>query len=216
MKICFLAIFNSMNELGYDVLKDQGLCIIANIRKQWANLCKSYLLEVKWNLGRYTPSLNEYLDIAFITIADPLLLIHAYFCITNSINIEDLQHLEQYPGIIRCSAMIVRLANDLGTSPDEMLKGDSAKSIQCYMRQSGCSEEKAREYINDLIAETWKKLNTELGKMERPLPKEFKMIATNLPRITQFIYQHGDGFGVRPDEMKNCIVDLFFEPIPMP
>ncbi|XP_031128580.1 (-)-alpha-terpineol synthase-like isoform X2 [Ipomoea triloba] len=216
MKICFLAIFNSMNELGYDVLKDQGLSIITNIRKQCANLCKLYLLEVKWNLGRYTPSLNEYLDTAFITSTGPLLLMHAYFCITNPINIEDLQHLEQYPGIIRSSAMILRLANDLGTSPDEMLRGDIPKSIQCYMRESGCSEEKAREYINDLIAETWKKLNTELVKMDRPLPKEFRRIVTNLPRISQFIYQHGDGFGDRPDGMKDRIVDLFFEPIPMP
>nr|GMC81493.1 (-)-alpha-terpineol synthase-like [Ipomoea batatas]GMC81495.1 (-)-alpha-terpineol synthase-like [Ipomoea batatas] len=216
MKICFLAIFNSMNELGYDVLKDQGLCIITNIRKQWANLCKFYLLEVKWNLGRYTPSLNEYLEIAFITIAGPLMLMHAYFCITNPINIEDLQHLEQYPGIIRSSAMILRLANDLGTSPDEMLRGDIPKATQCYMRESGCSEEKAREYMNGLIAETWKKLNTELVRMDHPLPKEFRRTVTNLPRISQFIYQHGDGFGVRPDEMKNRIVDLFFEPIPMP
>nr|GMC83766.1 (-)-alpha-terpineol synthase-like [Ipomoea batatas] len=216
MKICFLAIFNSMNELGYDVLKDQGLSIISNIRKQWANLCKFYLLEVKWNLGGYAPSLDEYLDTAFITNTGPLLLMHAYFCITNPINIEDLQHLEQYPEIIRSSAMILRLANDLGTSPDEMLKGDNPKSIQCYIRESGCSEAKAGEYINDLIAETWKKLNTELVRMERPLPKEFKRTAMNLPRIAQFIYQHGDGFGVRPDEMKNRIVDLFFEPIPMP
>ncbi|XP_031129083.1 (-)-alpha-terpineol synthase-like [Ipomoea triloba] len=216
MKICFLAIFNSMNELGYDVLKDQGLSIITNIRKQWANLCKFYLLEVKWNLGRYTPSLNEYLDIAFITNAGPLLLMHAYFCITNPISIEDLKHLEQYPGIIRSSSMILRLANDLGTSPDEMLRGDIPKSIQYYMRESGCSEEKAEEYINGSIAETWKKLNTELVRMDRPLLKEFRRTATNLPRIAQFIYQHGDGFGVRPDEMKNRIVDLFFEPIPMP
>ncbi|XP_019171494.1 PREDICTED: (-)-alpha-terpineol synthase-like [Ipomoea nil] len=217
MKICFLAIFNSMNELGYDVLKDQGLSIITNIRKQWANLCKFYLLEVKWNLGGYAPSLDEYLDTAFITNTGPLLLMHAYFCITNPINIEDLRHLEQYPGIIRSSAMILRLANDLGTSPDEMLKGDIPKSIQCYMRESGCSEEKAGEYINGLIAETWKKLNGELvTRMERPLPKEFRRTATNLPRIAQFIYQHGDGFGVRPDEIKNRIVALFFEPIPMP
>nr|GMC87959.1 (-)-alpha-terpineol synthase-like [Ipomoea batatas] len=216
MKICFLAIFNSMNELGYDVLKDQGLSIITNIRKQWANLCKFYLLEVKWNLGGYAPSLDEYLDTAFVTNTGPLLLMHAYFCITNPINIEDLQHLEQYPGIIRSSAMILRLANDLGTSPDEMLKGDIPKAIQCYMRESGCSEEKAGEYINGLIAETWKTLNTELMRMGHSLPKEFKRTATNLPRIAQFIYQHGDGFGVRPDEMKNRIVALFFEPIPMP
>ncbi|XP_031128850.1 (-)-alpha-terpineol synthase-like [Ipomoea triloba] len=216
MKICFLAIFNSMNELGYDVMKDQGLSIITNTRKQWADLCKSYLLEVKWKLGRYTPSLNEYLDTAFITIAGPLLLIHTYICIANPINNEDLQHLEQNPGIIRCPAMVLRLTNDLGTSPDEMLRGDSAKSIQCYMRENGCSEEKAREYMNGLIAETWEKLNTELVRMERLLPKDFKRTATNVPRIAQFIYQHGDGFGLGQDEFKNRIMALFFEPIPMP
>nr|GMC89868.1 (-)-alpha-terpineol synthase-like [Ipomoea batatas] len=133
MKICFLAIFNSMNELGYDVLKDQGLSIITNTRKQ-----------------------------------------------------------------------------------DEMLRGDSAKSIQCYMRERRCSEEKAREYMNGLIAETWKKLNTELERIERPLPKEFRRTAMNVPRIAQFIYQHGDGFGLGQDEFKNRIMALLFEPIPMP
>jgi len=38
MKISFLALFNSMNELAYDILKEQGFSIISQIRKQVINL----------------------------------------------------------------------------------------------------------------------------------------------------------------------------------
>ncbi|KAK6135480.1 hypothetical protein DH2020_030782 [Rehmannia glutinosa] len=37
--------------------------------------------------------------------------------------------------------MILRLANDLGTSPDEMERGDVPKSIQCYMNDTGVDRE---------------------------------------------------------------------------
>ncbi|OVA14469.1 Terpene synthase [Macleaya cordata] len=44
------------------------------------------------------------------------------------------------PDLLRWSSMIVRLADDLGTSTDELARGDVAKSIQCYMHQTGVSE----------------------------------------------------------------------------
>ncbi|KAF3614666.1 Gamma-terpinene synthase, chloroplastic [Capsicum annuum] len=54
-----------------------------------------------------------------------------------------------YPDIIRWSATIVRLADDLGTSSYEMERGDVPKSIQCFMnKHKGVSEEEAREHIN--------------------------------------------------------------------
>jgi (-)-alpha-terpineol synthase len=44
------------------------------------------------------------------------MLVHAYFLATNPITKDSLDCLEEYPNIIRCSSMILRLADDLGTS----------------------------------------------------------------------------------------------------
>lgn len=164
MRICFLALFNSTNEIAYDVLKDQGLNIISNIRKsvlslflillfsgswygcfinvthwnlltldqhnasisdssfynlyihQWAELCRVYLIEARWYNSGYFPSLSEYLNAAWISISGPVLLLHAYFCTINPLTKKDLGSLEQYPGIIHWPSLVLRLANDLGTS----------------------------------------------------------------------------------------------------
>ena len=42
-----------------------------------------------------------------------------------------------------------------------MARGDIPKSIQCYMHESGATEEEARSHIKMLISKTWKKLNKE-------------------------------------------------------
>jgi (-)-alpha-terpineol synthase len=82
---------------------------------QWADLCKSYLLEAKWYHNGYTPSLQEYIQNAWISISGPVILGHAYFFVTNPVTKEALDCLKEYPNIIRWSSMILRLANDLGT-----------------------------------------------------------------------------------------------------
>ncbi|NP_001316804.1 terpene synthase [Solanum lycopersicum] len=214
MKISFLALFNSMNELAYDILKEQGFSIISHIRKQWANLCKAYLLEVKWYQRGYTPSLDEFLRNAWITNTGPVLIMHAYFCITNPIKEDELQRLNHYPAIIYSPSLILRLANDLATSPDEIKKGDYLKSIQCYMHDSKSCEENARNYIKKLIDETWKKMNRDILRDES-LSKDFRRTSMNLARIAQCMYQHGDGFGIPDRETKDRILSLFFQPIPL-
>ncbi|KAL8460223.1 hypothetical protein ACS0TY_031943 [Phlomoides rotata] len=116
MRFFFLAIFNLANELGYRILRDQGFNIIPNLRKLWGELSRSMYVEATWYQSGYFPSLDEYLSTAWVSIAGPLSLIHAYFSITNPIHENELQSLEKYPGIIRWPSMILRLANDLGTS----------------------------------------------------------------------------------------------------
>ena len=83
---------------------------------QWADLCKSYLVEAKWYYGRYTPSFEEYMNNAWISISATVILAHAYVLCTNPISYEGLKYVEKYPNLIRCSATILRLADDLGTS----------------------------------------------------------------------------------------------------
>ncbi|EEF40191.1 (R)-limonene synthase, putative [Ricinus communis] len=68
-----------------------------------------------------------------ISISTPVILVHTYFLEESPITNEALKCMKDYPDIIRWSAMILRFANDLGTSSDEIKRGDIPKSIQCYM-----------------------------------------------------------------------------------
>ncbi|PIM97305.1 Exo-alpha-bergamotene synthase [Handroanthus impetiginosus] len=213
MRICFLALFNSANELAYDILRDQGHNIISNLRNLWAELCRAYYLEAKWYHNGYFPSINEYLNIAWVSISGPVVLFYAYFSSTNPINKKELQNLEQYSCIIRWPSIVLRLTDDLGTTKDEIKKGDVPKSIQCYMHETSCSEEDAREYVKHLIDVTLKRMNKDI-LLENPV-KDFSATAMNLARIALCMYQFGDGFGVPHPETKKNLVSLIVKPITM-
>ncbi|KAL5564921.1 hypothetical protein UlMin_028085 [Ulmus minor] len=221
IKICFLALFNSTNDMAFEVLKEKGFHVIKYLMKMWADLCKCYLLEAKWYYSGYTPSLEEYIENAWISISTPVMLVPSFFFVTNPITKESLESsthnfttecVEKYPAIIRHSSMILRLADDLGTSSDEIEKGDVPKSIQCYMHESGASEEEARQHIKFLISETWKQINEE-RVASSPFSKTFIEIVTNVARMAQCMYQHGDGHGAQDGENKDRILSLLINPI---
>ncbi|KAJ4703836.1 +limonene synthase [Melia azedarach] len=212
MKLCFHALHNSINEMAFDALKEQGVDIIAYLKKAWADICKSYLLEAKWYNSGYTPSFEEYLENAWISISAPVILVHAYAFIANPATKEAMEFIEEYPNIIRWSSMILRLANDMGTSSAELKRGDVPKSIQCYMHETGVSESEAREHIQALIAETWMKMNKDRAAGNPCLSNIFVGIAMNLARMAQCMYQYGDGHGVQ-EQSKDRVLSLLIHPI---
>ncbi|XP_043804613.1 terpene synthase 10 [Manihot esculenta] len=213
MKICYLSFHNSINEIAFDVLKEQGIYIIPYLKKAWADLCKSFLLEARWFYNGHIPSLQEYIDNAWISISGHVILIHAYFLVNSPITNDALKCLKEYSNIIRYSSTIFRLANDLGTSSDELKRGDVPKSIQCYMHETGVSEAEASYHIRFLISEIWKKMNNE-KTTNSPFSETFIKIAFNLFRMAQCTYHQGDGFGIVNCETKDQVLSLLIEPIP--
>ncbi|CAL5435377.1 unnamed protein product [Camellia sinensis] len=183
MKICLLGLFNTINETAYVTLKEHGVHILPYLK----NKCG------------YMPTLEEYLDHAWTSSSIPTLLTHAYFLSTNAITNEELECIEKCDYMIKWSSMVARLADDLGTSwvcfeDDEVKEGDIPKSIQIYMHEIGVSTEDANEHINYLISKAWKKIN-EACVVDSPINDTFVEIVTNMARVAQFMYQHGDGHG---------------------
>ncbi|THG13153.1 hypothetical protein TEA_012692 [Camellia sinensis var. sinensis] len=113
---------------------------------------------------------------------------------TNAITNEELECIEKCDDIIKWSSMVARLADDLGTSWDEVKQGVIPKSIQIYMHETGVSTEDAKEHINYLISEAWKKIN-EARVVDSSINGTFVEIVTNMARVFQFMYQYGDGHG---------------------
>ncbi|KAK8717300.1 hypothetical protein V6N13_044572 [Hibiscus sabdariffa] len=214
MKICFLALYNTVNEMAYDILKDQGHDVVFNLKNAWVELLRAYLLEARWYHSGYTPSFEEYSKNAWISVATPLMAVHSSLFITNQINQKELEFLESYPEFLYWSALIVRLQDDLGTSSEEIKRGDVAKSIQCYMHENRVSEEAGRGHIKNLVREAWKQLNVE-GAAASPLSQDVAGTLLNLVRGSHCFYQHGDGHGSQSHLTKQHAMSLLFDPIPL-
>ncbi|MFS7971624.1 putative R-linalool synthase [Helianthus anomalus] len=212
MRICFLGFYNTVNEISYNILTETGFFALPYLKKAWADYIKTYMVEARWYHSGYKPTLQEYLENAYISIGGPIILKNVICLRSFSSNEEMMQCVESAGDIIRYSSMIFRLANDLGTSSEEIARGDTPKSIQCYMHDNGATEEEARMYIKGLILETWKKLNKERARGYSQFSKEFIECATNIPRMTQFMYNDGDGHG-HPYITESHVLALLFNPI---
>ncbi|KAJ0755058.1 putative R-linalool synthase [Helianthus annuus] len=212
MQMCFLGLYSTINEIAYDILIESGIVTLPYIKKAWADLCTSYLVEARWYHNGYTPTLKEYLDNGWVSITGPIILIHIKLSTSITSTEEILQWFEESYDIVHHVGMLVRLADDLGTSSDELARGDTPKSIQCYMNESGATEDEARRYINMLIMETWKKLNKERENAKSQLLREFIDFAMDGVRAAQFTYGKGDGHG-RPNTNKSHVQSLLLNPV---
>ncbi|KAI7980749.1 hypothetical protein LOK49_Contig111G00009 [Camellia lanceoleosa] len=212
MKLCFLTLYNTVNEMTYDTLKQHGVNIIPYLTRAWADLCKAFLVEAKWCFNKETPTFAAYLENAWRLVSRVVILVHAYFLMTKTITKEALDSLQAYHSLLECSSIIFRLTNDLGTSKAELERGESANSILCYMKENGVFEQVAQKHISNLIDETWKKMNKD-RIIDSPFEKSFVETTINLARISQCMYQHGDGHGSPDSQAKNRVLSVIIEPI---
>ncbi|CAM8922600.1 unnamed protein product [Rhodiola kirilowii] len=95
-----------------------------------------------------------------------------------------------------------------------MMREDTPKAIQCYMNDTGASEEAVREHVKTLVTEGWKKLN-ECVMNERKLSATGVERQLNLVRASHCFYQHGDGHRNQDGETKCLMSQLLFDPIPL-
>ncbi|KAE8686871.1 putative terpene synthase 12 [Hibiscus syriacus] len=207
MELCFLALYNSVNEMAYQTLRDHGQNNISYLTKAWTDLCKAFLKEAKWEHSKHVPTFQDYLENAWISVSGHAFLVHAYFLQNSSITGETFDSLEQYHDVLRFPSTIFRLCNDLGTSKDELERGESANSITCYMKETGCSEDEARQHISDLIDSYWKKMN-RCRVDGSTFAKQLLETGINLAWISQCTYQHGDVHGC-PDYLSEKRVQSF-------
>ncbi|CAK8534681.1 unnamed protein product [Lathyrus sativus] len=213
MKMCFEPLNNFVNEVSSEIQNKSGRDITPHLKKAWTDQCKTYMIEARWYHSGYTPSLEEYLENAWMSIGTTNILIHSYFLTQHGFKMEDMARLEQNSNIIRFSDMIVRLVNDLGTYKRENDTGDIPKTVQCYMNKTGASERDACEHVNSMILTVWKKMNKEAHTSS--FSRSFIDSAINIARMGMCMYMHGDGHSIQDPEIKNRIMSLIFEPVPI-
>nr|AGN90905.1 limonene synthase [Mentha canadensis]AGN90906.1 limonene synthase [Mentha canadensis]AGN90907.1 limonene synthase [Mentha canadensis]AGN90910.1 limonene synthase [Mentha suaveolens]AGN90912.1 limonene synthase [Mentha spicata] len=212
MQLCFLALNNFVDDTSYDVMKEKGVNVIPYLRQSWVDLADKYMVEARWFYGGHKPSLEEYLENSWQSISGPCMLTHIFFRVTDSFTKETVDSLYKYHDLVRWSSFVLRLADDLGTSVEEVSRGDVPKSLQCYMSDYNASEAEARKHVKWLIAEVWKKMNAERVSKDSPFGKDFIGCAVDLGRMAQLMYHNGDGHGTQHPIIHQQMTRTLFEP----
>ncbi|GER49943.1 terpene synthase 3 [Striga asiatica] len=164
MKMFFLALYNTVNELAYDTLKEHDQVVISQLKQVWADLCDTFLKEAKWRHNNHIPKFDEYLNHGWVSSSGAVLLTHAYFLVTHNVTDEATKYISVYGNnLMRSPCTIFRLANDLSSSQEDGERGEVAKAVSCYMHETGSLVEDARVHIRKLIDQNWKQMNKQIS-----------------------------------------------------
>jgi hypothetical protein len=80
------------------------------------------------------------------------------------------------------------------------------------MRSKAVTESVARQDIKELISKNWALLNGEfIGNSA--FEKYLKGVALNIPRMSQCIYHHEDGYANPEKDTKDQVKSLLLDPI---
>jgi hypothetical protein len=79
------------------------------------------------------------------------------------------------------------------------------------MREKNATESVTRHEIKELIRKYWSLLNGEITG-NSALEKYLRIVAFNIARMAQCIYQHADGYAKPDHDTKDIITSLLFTP----
>ncbi|XP_059664109.1 monoterpene synthase TPS4, chloroplastic-like [Cornus florida] len=211
MKICYMALYNTTNEIGYNILKEHGWSIVPFLKRTWIDMIEGFLLEAQWLNNGYVPKIEEYIENGVTTAGTYMALVHIFFLIGQGVTTETISMLDPYPKVFSCSGRILRLWDDLGTATEEQERGDISSSIELLIREKNLSSQgEGRKEVKQMIHSLWKELNGEL-MAAKALPLPIIKAAFNMSRTSQIVYQHGDDH--RFPNVDDCVQSLFFTPV---
>ncbi|KAE8680306.1 3R-linalool synthase, putative isoform 2 [Hibiscus syriacus] len=210
------AVNSHVSEMVQDALTDNGIDILPYLKEQWKHYIGTYYKEAQWLHSGYTPSAEEYLENAWVSIGIVISMIYGTFGVKrHSIDQYLSEFVKDWPhcDLVCMLAYFVRFTDDLKTAMKEMKRGESMNFIHFYMIEKGVTEEEASDHVQGLLINLWKKLNKAIIEDSIRAPAVVKLAALMI-RCVHRIYKYGDFFGIQTDQNQECVKSIL-EPIPM-
>nr|WJJ50355.1 diterpene synthase 1 [Cephalotaxus harringtonia] len=213
MKICYLGLYNTVNELGQQGLEAQGRDVLPYLRSVWEDLLEAATKEAEWADAKYVPPLKEYLENGKVSVAFATTILNSIFFTGEPLSGHLLQHLDFRANFLHLVCLSGRLINDTRTFTHEKDRGELASCIQCYRREHPAStKEEALDYLNNLNEDCLIQLNCHFLK-PGIVPTCYRKLLFNTARVAQLFYKNKDGFGMSAEEMEGHIRKSLFEPV---
>ncbi|XVF70503.1 hypothetical protein PTKIN_Ptkin11bG0167000 [Pterospermum kingtungense] len=153
----------------------------------------AYFVEAEWFHNQHMPTLEEYMPIALVTSAYPMLANTSFVGMGDVATEVAFEWLFSDPKMVKASAIVYRLMDDIVSHKFEQKRGHVASAVECYMTQHGATEEEAVRVFNKQITNAWKAINEEcLYPTTVPMPLLVRLL--NLAPVINVVYKTEDGY----------------------
>ncbi|XP_021803363.1 (-)-alpha-pinene synthase-like, partial [Prunus avium] len=177
-------------------------------------LARAYFEEARWFNEGYTPTMEEYLPAAIVSTGYHMLSTVSLLGMGDIVTKDTFEWLFSDPKIVRASAAICRLMDDIVTNKFEKERGHVACTIDCYMKQYGVSEQEAVDALNKQVVDQWKDINEEFLR-PTAAPMAVLIRALNFAKVMDLLYKGDDGYTRVGKVVKDKIASHFIDPVPI-
>ncbi|GLT97888.1 hypothetical protein SLE2022_154320 [Rubroshorea leprosula] len=182
MKLVYQALLNVYSEMEAKVAKEGRSYAIDYAKESMKKTMKAYLNEAKWRQEVYVPPIEEYMQVALISSAYPMLITNSYVAMGEVATKEAFDWISNDPKILKASTIICRLMDDI-----------SSRGVECYMKQYGVSREETVKLFREDVANAWKDINEGLMK-PAIFPMPILTVVLNFARVIDFLYKDDDNY----------------------
>ncbi|RZR92403.1 hypothetical protein BHM03_00020708 [Ensete ventricosum] len=176
MRICYMALYNTTNDITQMVFKEHGWNPINSLTKSWIALCNAFMVEAKWFAHSHVPTADDCMRNGTISCGVPVVLIHIFFLLGQGLTHDNVNLIESYPKLISSPAKILRLWDDLGSAKDENQDGFDGSYLECFVKENPhCSGQAARDHVMLMISKAWEELNKECLFSSSSFSQDFVM-----------------------------------------
>ncbi|KAF5450587.1 hypothetical protein F2P56_030922 [Juglans regia] len=211
MKSIYKALLHVTKEIEEDMSKEGRIYGLYYTKEKIKCLAQAYLLEAKWMMEKYIPTVEEYIRNALVTGGYAALVTLSFLGMGDATK-EVFDWACGNPKIVKAAETIGRLMDDLVSTEFEQKREHVVSAIDCYMKQHGVSKHEAEEEFKKQIVNAWKDINNDFLKPTQ-VPKHFLERVLNLARVMDVVYKDGDAYTKVTQVLMDGITSLLVDPV---
>ncbi|KAH9321015.1 hypothetical protein KI387_015654, partial [Taxus chinensis] len=112
IKICYMGLYNTINELGKQASKVQGRDMLQYFQKLWKVQLEAFTKEAEWSKHKYVPTWDEYIDVAKVSGGFGTTLLTSIHMMGEVISDDILRQLDHRSKALHLVCLTTRLIND--------------------------------------------------------------------------------------------------------